>query len=454
MSGVLARHLIKALGMATIFVAIVAIAEIVLVRLGRWFLQFEGSPSSSEASFFEVVSRSFSRLARHRRLAVATVGLVCVLGRIALIPVLKIPAPKDHDEFSYLLAGDTFAHGRLTNPTPPMWTHFESIHINMRPTYMSMYPPGQGFLLAFGEWLGHAWIGVLLSAGVGCALICWMLQAWLPPKWALLGGFLCVLQIGILSYWTNWYYCGWLPALGGALALGALPRLQKRPRVSEALLLGVSIALLAISRPYEGLFFSLPIAVAILVWTLRAHGPNFLMAINRVIVPLALTMAVMVAFIAYYNWRVSGNVLLMPYQINQRTYAGVPLFPWQHERVEPIYHSTEMRKYYAQWAISGYRHDIARGSAYMAWNKVKTYWQFYFGVLLSVPLLAIPWVLRDRRIRFLLIVVAVTGLGLALELWSNPHYAAPLTCVFMGLIIQGMRHLRLWRWRGKRAGKV
>jgi hypothetical protein len=48
------------------------------------------------------------------------------------------------DDFSFLLAGDTFAHGRLTNPTPAMWTHFETIHITMQPTYQSMYFPGRG----------------------------------------------------------------------------------------------------------------------------------------------------------------------------------------------------------------------------------------------------------------------------------------------------------------------
>jgi hypothetical protein len=69
------------------------------------------------------------------------------------------------DDFSFLLAADTFAHGRLANPTPAMWTHFESIHITMQPTYMSMYFPAQGLLLAAGKVLfGNPWFGILLSA--------------------------------------------------------------------------------------------------------------------------------------------------------------------------------------------------------------------------------------------------------------------------------------------------
>ncbi len=137
-----------------------------------------------------------ARLAERKGLAIATIAAATVLIRLSLLWLLPVPAQKIQDEFSYLLAADTFAHGRLTNPTHPLWRFFDTIHVNQRPTYMSKYPPAQGAAPALGQLLGHPWIGVVLSAAAMCAATLWMLQGWLPPRWALAGGTLLWLRLG------------------------------------------------------------------------------------------------------------------------------------------------------------------------------------------------------------------------------------------------------------------
>src|SRR2546427_9276571 len=113
-----------------------------------------------------------------------------------------------------------------------------------------MFHPAQCLFIAAGQLIfGLPFWGVWLSAGLMCAAICWMLQAWLPPSWALLGGLLAVVRLGSFSYWANSYWGGAVPAIGGALVLGALPRIKRHQRVRDSLLMGFGLAILANSRP-------------------------------------------------------------------------------------------------------------------------------------------------------------------------------------------------------------
>ncbi len=262
------------------------------------------------SGWFGLAEQRFADLARRQKLSVLLVGLAELLARAAVLPVLPIPEPRVDDEFSYLLAGDTFAHGRLTNPTHPMWVHFETFHEIMKPTYASMYPPGNGLVLAAGQVVAHQpFVGVWLSMGAMCASICWMLQAWLPSEWALLGGLLALMRFGIFSYWADSYWGGAVAATGGAMVLGALPRIIRSERVRDALVMGLGLAILANSRPYEGLVFSLPVAIALLIWLSKKRGLELWATVRRVVLPLSIVLSLAISAMAYYFWRVTGSAL-------------------------------------------------------------------------------------------------------------------------------------------------
>lgn len=409
------------------------------------------------STWFSGIERVFGGLARKRGLAVTAVGVCTLLLRLAILPIVPIPLPFVPDDFSFLLAANTFVHGRLTNPTPAMWTHFESFHITMQPSYQSMYFPGQALLLAAGKiLLGNPWFGVLICSALMCAGICWMLQAWMPPGWALLGGFLGMLRLGLFSYWVNTFTGGGLiTALGGALVLGALPRLIRTARFRYGLIMAVGIALLGLTRPYEGLLLCLPVAAVLIHWILFGKNrPRPAVMVRRAALPLALIVAAG-AWMGYYDYRAFGSPRILPYTVNRATYAVAPYFVWQSKRPEPVYRHEVLRKFYTEFEIQQFTriHSLSGFLKQTLFKVVETL-SFFAAFALLPPLILVHRAILDRRIRFLIVCLLVVVVGLGIEVYFIPHYVATFTVVFYAIGLQAMRHLRVWAPEGKPAGKA
>src|ERR1017187_2068296 len=386
-------------------------------------------------------------------------GLCVFLGGLALFVIrgagallLGLPLPHYHDEFSYLLAADTFAHGRLTNPPHPMWVHFETFHVIWHPTYMSMYPPGQGLILALGEVLGNPWIGQLLASGLMCAAICWMLQGWIPPRWALLGGVLAVARLGLLSYFTNGYWSACLPAVGGALVLGTLPRIKRRVRKLDAAIMAIGLFILANTRPYEGFLLGLGVAIALLTWMLGKNGPRARVSLAKIVLPLVLTLAPLAAWTGYYYYRVTGNPFHMAYDVNREMYAMGRYFLWQKPWPPKTYHHAKVQAKYEDELKEANENQTLQGFMRRGREKLYYFWQVYLVAPLPFVLIALPCAARDRRLRVPWMIGGIFVMGLAVEVWFLPHYFAPAAALLYLFLMQCMRHLRWFEWRNRAVG--
>lgn len=389
----------------------------------------------------------------------------------AVIPVLihlvfyPRPEPSIQDEFSYLLQADTFAHGRLANSTPPFWPHFEQVHVLAQPTFSSKYPLLQGAFLAAGEKLGDPYCGVLLSSALMFAALLWMFYGWLPPSYALLGWVVALTKLGPSTYWMNSYWGGSAAALSGALVLGAWPRLagfgtdwsrkvgfERSHHDSTArngILFGLGIVLLAVSRPYEGLLICAPASLSLL-WLTRQQRPK-----QHWLVWASPVVSAGLVFLAYYNYRVTGNALSLPYVLHQQQYEVAGYFVFTPQKtVLPVYHNEIYRIFWTVWVPNFVRHCQQHPWEALI-EKMRVLWVFFCRDWpLSLSLLGLPFLWRNRRMRWATILFAPFLAGVSLLVVAYPHYVAPAAGLIIVLMIGGLHRIRLWNPQGKPTGSL
>jgi hypothetical protein len=305
-----------------------------------------------------------------------------------------------------------------------------------------MYPPAQAAFLAMGQVLtGVPWVGVLLSTALMCGALCWMLQGWLPPNWALLGAVLAVLRYGILSYWMNSYFGGSVAGLGGALLLGCLPRLRRNVAMRHALLFAIALVLLATSRPLEGFIVSAPITVAALyaMWHAKLQKRELL----RALAPAVAVLVFAFAGLLYYNWRSTGNAKTMPYVLNHAQYHITKPFLWQTANPIPAYRHKSMRALYATHELPLYLLlKQPGGLAEVEIKQAKRYYTFLVWPGLVFLVIAMRFALRDAKMRVVALAVLMLTVVLLLQVWpAQPHYAAPALGALLLIVVDLLRRM-------------
>jgi hypothetical protein len=396
--------------------------------------------------------RAAGRFATHRLLTCAAVALVVLLTRAALLPLWPIPKPYVYDEFGYILQSETFASGRLTNPAHPLAPFFESIYVLQYPTYNAKFPPGQGLMLSVGQMIfDHPWFGVWLSCGLLAAALCWALQGWLPPAWALFGS-VVALPLCISSYWMNSFWGGAVAAIGGALVVGAYPQLApsgpglvppKRAHTA-AWLLAVGAVLLIYTRPFEGGLLLTPVFLMLLRKHIRGRDWSAILLV-----------AVLGAgWLGYYNYRVTGNAARLPYFEYDRQYPSTPHFnvlplPPPHEFAHLDFTLMD------RWEREAWAQARSVGFLATRFKKVYEMFDLFLGssALLVPVALFWPQLFSTSRLRLLWWSLLSGALVVAIGAEYYQHYAAPILAVILILTVQAFRHLRVFQYSGKPIGR-
>ena len=368
---------------------------------------------------------------RAGRVSLAVAGLLLLLHAAAENWTVR-RAPGVHDEFAYLLSAATFLEGRATNPTPAESRSLETVHVNLKPTYNAMYPPGQGLALAAawrltGNPLYANWAGAAALAWIAW----WSLRGWLPARWALAGACIVGLRFGVFGYWAESYMNGWLPAACGFGYAGALGRWLRRPRVGLAIVAGASLATLFSCRPFETVV--LAAATLPVLLKLRWAWPA--------IAGLAV-LAAGVAGVAFHNQRLTGSPFRFGYDVNYRHYGfGVlPGSSLQPEELPPTQHLAAFyddQRAYFRWGWSPLGFIATRIKA------LGLLWAFFLGPFLSLGLCAIRAVWRSPKRRVWLWTLAGSLVGLALNPWFFPHYFAASFVWLLLVVLNGFRVLAL-----------
>ena len=169
-------------------------------------------------------------------------------------------------------------------------------------------------------------------------------------------------------------------------------------------------------------------------------------------------MVLLAGQIGFYNWRVTGNPLVMPYVVHEETFGIAPLFLFGTPRPEPVYRHLKIIQRLQEDYLRYYRKpasflpsSLVRATGAKIWGLCQGYLWSY---LMAVVLIGLPWALmRDRWLWFALFIGIFFVFSVMMGTWVFPHYAAPAAGLFFVLVLQSMRSLNAWRWGTLRPGR-
>src|SRR5204863_5214632 len=117
----------------------------------------------------------------------------------------------------------------------------------------------------------------------------------------------------------------------------------------DAALITLGVAIVINSRPFEGAVWTMLAGATVLVLLTRPQASPAAM-LSRLILPTAAVAVPVAAFMLYYDFRVTGDPLTLPYSLHARQYMQVPLFFWSRPPPQKVqYPNAAMREHYDRY---------------------------------------------------------------------------------------------------------
>jgi hypothetical protein len=176
----------------------------------------------------------------------------------------------------------------------------------------------------------------------------------------------------------------------------------------------------------------------------------------RVLVPLGAGLLIVAGAMGYYNFRITGDALRMPFVEYSDQYDIYPKFWFLPTRPAPPYRDEVMRQLHSEWERGDYDRMRTAGGfistiLVRSWQLLATLVQ---PLVLVVPLFAGIAVWRLGGLGWIWLALGIFVLGMWAESWFLPHYSAPAIPATLLLVVAGWQWLADWRlWNG-RLGRI
>jgi hypothetical protein len=274
-----------------------------------------------------------------------------VVGTIAVVTSAVVwyswgylrPTPIVHDEASYLFQAQTFALGRLANPSPVIPVFFEQFHVLVAPTFASKYPPGMALLMVPGVWLGLPALGPVLLAGIS-AVFMYLLACRIANAWVAVLTWLLWLSASRPLDWSASYFSENATVALWLIGWWMLLKWSDKGRSRHLIAGAVCVGWMAITRPLTAVAYAIPMSVAVVsVAFQRREWTQFIQYVATVVA--------IVSFIVPINEAVGGKWYTMPWTVWAHEYApsdrlGFGISPKLPERQLPT-DMSEFNSYFA-----------------------------------------------------------------------------------------------------------